>query len=500
MRLLDLQRSVHRLSFVVAVASLFSACSTDPSSPATLRLSVTTTGANQDSDGYVYSLDGNPPALLGQNASVTVSGLDAGVHQLVINGVADNCTLDGELTRSIALRGGDTTEVELAVACVAIPSPAALQITTTTSGEPDPDGYTYSLDGNAAATIGSNASVTLTGLTPGTHQLVIGGLASTCTLAGGTTQSVTLSEGAITQLQLAVTCQGTFPTVVATVPLTGNPYGVAVSPAGVIYAALIGNTSLARGDLASRTFTSSVEVGLTPPHVVFNPAGTTAYATLQTGQGLAVVDVATNALITTVSLSSDGFNLAVAPDGQRVYVTTADGTLYVIDPATNAVVTTLAVGVAANGLAFSPDASVLYVSSRDAGTVVAVDRQTNAITRTYTLGGMPQRLAVAPDGSELYVANEISGLDVVNVASGAVTSVSFGTAAYGLGLTPDGALLYVLLPELGQVRILDRASRAPVKTLLVGGVPRNVTFAADGRTALVANEQAIVFIGDPPPP
>jgi YVTN family beta-propeller protein len=102
--------------------------------------------------------------------------------------------------------------------------------------------------------------------------------------------------------------------------------------------------------------------------------------------------------------------------------------------------------------------------------------------------------ATTPDGSELYVANEASGLDVVNVVSGAVTSYGFGTAGYGLGLTPDGAQLYVLLPDAGEVRVLERATRLPVKTILVGGRPRNVAFAVNGRTALVANEQAVVFI------
>ena len=247
------------------------------------------------------------------------------------------------------------------------------------------------------------------------------------------------------------------PTIVATVPLQAAPYGVAVSASGLIYAAQIGGSTLARGNLATKSFVSTVTVGLQPPHVVLNPAGTTAYATLQAGQGLAVVDVATNALTTVVPLASDGFNLIVAPDGQRVYATTADGTLYVVDAATNTVVTTLAVGAAANGLAFSRNGTVLYVSSRDAGTVVAIDPLANSITRTYTLGGMPQRLAVSPDGNELYVANEVSGLDLVNVASGAVTSISFGTPAYGLGLTPDGTRLYVLLPQAGEVRILDRA-------------------------------------------
>jgi YVTN family beta-propeller protein len=278
------------------------------------------------------------------------------------------------------------------------------------------------------------------------------------------------------------------------VTLEGAPYGVAVSSDGTAYAALIGGSTLIRGDVATMTFGSPVEVGLTPPHVAFNPAGTVVFATLQTGRGLAVVDATTNALVTTVPLASDGLNLLVGPDGRHVYVTTADGTLYIVDAATYEVETTVAVGAAANGLAFGPGGGVLYVSSRDAGTVVATDPETNAITRTYPIGGMPQRLAVSPDGGKLYVANELHGLDVVNVASGDVTEVSFGTSGYGLGLTPNGAQLYVLLAEAGELRILERESRTTLKTITVGGRPRNVAFTEDGRTALVTNEEAVVFI------
>ena len=483
---------VPRFGAWALVATLLCSCSSSgPSAPASLRLSATTTGGDADPDGYTYSLDGGAAAVLGPNGSVTVNGLNPGGHQLDVGGVASNCVLLGGATRTIVLVQGDTTEIVLTINCQG--PPTLNLIIATTGGDPDFDGYTYALDGGAPVLIGPNTQVTVTGLSLGTHQLVIGDVAPNCTLAGGTTRTLTLTANAPLDVQLSVTCQGSSPTIVGSVSLAAQPYGVAVSGAGVIYAAQIGGSTLARGDLATRSFGSSVSVGTEPPHVVFNPAGTTAYATLQTGRGLTVVDVATNTLTTTVPLASDGFNLIVAPDGQRVYVTTADGTLYTVNAATNAVITTLAVGVAANGLAFSPDGNLLYVSSRDAGTVVAINPATNTITRTYTLGGMPQRLAVAPDGTELYVANEFSGLDVVNVATGAVTSTSFGTAGYGLGLTPDGIHLYVLLPQAGEVRVLDRVSRALIKRLFVDGVPRNVTFASDG-TALVANEAAIVFI------
>ena len=484
---LDAARKTTACLILVLLASC---SSSGPGDPATLRLGVVTTGSNPDPDGYTYALDGGAAVPMATNDVVVVAGLNPGPHDLTIDGVAGNCSVAGGASHSITLFQSDTTDILLTVSCG---EASSIRLTTVTSGgDPDLDGYTYSIDGSAPAVIGSNASVTV-GVAPGSHALEINGVAGNCSLTGGGSRTVTVAQNATADVTLIVTCVGTSPTVIATTSLPGSPYGVAVSAAGVIYAAQIGSNTLARGDLSTKSFTGSVVVGSTPPHVVFNPAGTTAYATLQTGQGLAVVDVASNTLTTTVPLASDGFNLIVAPDGQRVYVTTADGTLYVVDAAADTVITTLAVGAAANGLAFSPDGSILYVSSRDAGTVVAVDVSTDAITQTFTPGGMPQRLAVAPDGSELYVANEPNGLDVSDVASGTVSSVSFGTAGYGLGLTPDGTQLYVLLPQAGEVRVLNRATRAPVKTISVGGTPRNVVFASDG-TALVANEQAIVFI------
>src|SRR5215211_3706923 len=108
-----------RLCAAILVFSLSSSCSSGPSDPAALRLIATTAGPSADPDGYTYSLDGNPTAPLGPNETVTLTGLNPGVHDLVLGGVASNCTLSGGLTRSVALSEGDTTEIPLTVNCQA---------------------------------------------------------------------------------------------------------------------------------------------------------------------------------------------------------------------------------------------------------------------------------------------------------------------------------------------------------------------------------------------
>jgi hypothetical protein len=82
-----------------------------------MRLSLTTTGSGLDPDGYTYALDGNAPGAVGPNESITVTGLDAGQHDLVIGGIAPNCTLAGGTARTIALVQADTTDIVLTVTC-----------------------------------------------------------------------------------------------------------------------------------------------------------------------------------------------------------------------------------------------------------------------------------------------------------------------------------------------------------------------------------------------
>jgi YVTN family beta-propeller protein len=307
------------------------------------------------------------------------------------------------------------------------------------------------------------------------------------------------APGGGTSAALSFTIEAALPpgTTLELLALGGTPHGVAVAPDGTICVSQITSNSITCGTVTptGQAWARTIPVGNVPAHVALNPAGTRAYTANQESSSVSVVDVAAGTVTATIPLSDGGFNLLVSPDGSRLYVTTASGTLHVIDTGTNQVVTTFAVGPAANGLAFDSTAGVLYVSARDANTVTAIDAAADTVTRVYSVSGMPQRLALAPAGGTLYVANEVAGLDELDLVSGSRLSLAaVPPRAVGVAITPDGARLFVTNPPGGLLYAVDAASRSRLYQVAMGR-PRNVAFTRDGTTAIVTDEAgSVAFI------
>lgn len=185
--------------------------------------------------------------------------------------------------------------------------------------------------------------------------------------------------------------------------------------------------------------------------------------------------------------------VAVSPDGGRIYVTANTDSLFILDGSSHTVLTTLPVQGAPNGIAFHPATARVYVSAFVGGTVTEIEA--SSVLRTIWVGGAPQGLALSPNGNDLFVANEAGPLQIVDLSSGNVTVLS-GVAenGFGLGQSPDGAVLYVSIPSAGKVVVVDRASRQVKHTIEVGGRPRRIGFDRSGSTAVVANEAGWVDI------
>lgn len=278
--------------------------------------------------------------------------------------------------------------------------------------------------------------------------------------------------------------------------LPGEPYGIAISPGGDVLVAQVLAGVVSRYRLPDTVPSASLISGLQPVHVAIDATGTQAYVVNQAGQALHVVSLRPFGVVDSLPLTNDGFNIAVGPSGARVYVTTGDGRVYVVNTPSVAIVDSMRVGSAANGLAFSPSGDRLYISSRDSGTVTVFDTQSDLPVDTIVTTGAPQRLAMSQDGTTLFAANESYGINVISLPAGTLQpNIPLDGSGYGLGLTPDGKQLYATNPLSGRIFIVDVASRQVVKTLTVGGAPRNVSFGRDGQIAVVTDGSGrVVFI------
>lgn len=285
---------------------------------------------------------------------------------------------------------------------------------------------------------------------------------------------------------------GTHPagTLFARTVLSGRPFGVAVGATGVVYVTRLDADSLARFDLPDTSLRAGVLVGAVPTDVAFGPTGATAFVANQASGSLGIVSTGTDTQIAAVPLGAgDPFKVLVSPSGDRVYVGTNAGVVVAVNPGTQAVVRTTPVGSDPNGLAFHPDGRHLYVSNYSSGSVSELLTDSASWLRSLQVGGTPQGIAVSRDGAELWVANGFGFVSVLDRFTGARTdSLPLTYDGFALAITPDGKQVYVGMRSAGMVRVYDRATRAVVKDIATGGVPRRIAFSADGTWAVIANE------------
>jgi len=212
-------RTVSLIAGLVAATTFSVSCTAPPPPPTTGDLTVTTgtSGSNIDADGYTVTVDGGASQAIGTNGSVTFSGLAAASHTVVLSGVASNCSVSGGTSRTVSVPAGGTASTSFSVSCTAPPPQTGnLTVTTSTTGSNlDPDGYTATVDGGASQSVGTNGSVTFTGLSAGSHSVALSGVAANCSVSGANPQTVTVPSGGTVTASFAVSCA-------APPPQTGN--------------------------------------------------------------------------------------------------------------------------------------------------------------------------------------------------------------------------------------------------------------------------------------
>jgi YVTN family beta-propeller protein len=210
--------------------------------------------------------------------------------------------------------------------------------------------------------------------------------------------------------------------------------------------------------------------------VVVSPDGGTAYVgSAYGGQSVYVVNTNTGQVIDTIDFPlgevyNGTWDLAMSPDGSKVYVALGDSSVAVVDTTTNEVVSTTPVSFFDGDMELSPDGSLLY------GTTVQVIHTATMSSaypgdyiNTSESRGYWTQLAVSPDGKRLYQTDVDGYLLVVDTDPAHTTTyhtqiatITIPAGARDVALSPDGTRAYVTAWDGRTVTVVDTASNAVV--------------------------------------
>lgn len=181
-------------------------------------------------------------------------------------------------------------------------------------------------------------------------------------------------------------------------------------------------------------------------------------------------------------------HLSVDIKGRRIFLAALEkNTIEVVDLKAGAVSHSLAGFQKPQGVLFLSPISRLFVASGQDGSVKTFDGAALAPGRTVTVSLGADAIGYDPRRNEIYVGS--GGADA-GKDRGDLTVFDAATLRQAAALTTDahaggsvaernGGRMFVLVPEKGQVVVLDRDTHAPLATWTVPDIQKDVAIALD---------------------
>ena len=308
---------------------------------------------------------------------------------------------------------------------------------------------------------------------------------------------------AVSALLVAMPSSATADTVVRTIPVATGPAVLATTPDGSTVVVFDGANQLSVIDVASGAQTTPVTLGAAAYNIAISPDGATAVVPATYG-GLWFVQTATGEVIGTSSLGYV-FDVAFSPDGTQVYVTTGSTVVNVVDVATHAVVRSITAPFGAYGIALSADGANLLLTSPFPSLLAVSDAATGATLNQIAVASLPTDVIVSPDGTRAYLTSLVTGaVESVELGVGTATIVNVGGAGpvSGAAIAPDGTSLYLARGFDNMVSVVDTTTNTALAPVNTGVNTQGVAIAADGATVFTGDAELnnlLVIAVDRPP-
>ncbi|MBN8821326.1 MULTISPECIES: beta-propeller fold lactonase family protein [unclassified Spirosoma] len=256
-------------------------------------------------------------------------------------------------------------------------------------------------------------------------------------------------------------------TILTSIEIGHDPFGVAISPDGSrVYVTNSQSNNVSVINTTNNTVIATVQVGASPSGICITPDGHWVYVSNRESNTLSVISASTNTVHATIPVQKDPLGISVSPEGNRIYVASSFKGVSVIDVATNQVITTISIGYPI-GVSVSPDGKRVYATSVSESAVKVIDAATNTIMASIPVGDIPYGISVSPDGSRVYVSNEL--LNTVSVidalASAVIATIPVGLRPNGISVSPDGKRVYVINSLGFSMSIIDAAANTVIEKI-----------------------------------
>jgi YVTN family beta-propeller protein len=253
-----------------------------------------------------------------------------------------------------------------------------------------------------------------------------------------------------------------------------EPFAVAVSASGArayVSTSSAACDSILAFDMDANQVVAAHPVAHSVTDLAISPDGTRVYAsrTAANGADVAILDTATgteDSIGIAARAGTTAQCVRVSPDGHRVYVA-ANGPfaaeLVVIDTHSHRVTDTIEIGSPIRDIALSADGATAYVGScgPDFGAVLdVVDTRTGAVANTYKIGeiaGWLTQLAVSRDGRRAYLVGDHNVTVLSTSTHDVLGSIVVGAQPSCVTESPEGHRLYIA-DHAGAITVLTTAS------------------------------------------
>lgn len=412
---------------------------------------------------------------------------------LVVTDTADRTV------RVVALSRGNT-------APVANGNPAATEVNPTTGTvtgvvnikdwDDDPLTYSYAQPASGTLTVSASGVYTYTPNAAARQQAATGGPTTATFTVRGTDPLLTYKDASVT-VPITPATQPTTPGSVTPIGVGNYPVGVAVS-GNQVYVANTWDSTVSVYNTTTHQ-TTTIPVGYAPTRVAAAPNGGKVY--VANYDSVSEIDTATNQVTATIYVPNECsecyagvYDVAVSPDGSRVYAAVIDGTISVIDTNTKAVVSTSQVGFWDGDIEITPDGRRLYsATGYGSDSVSWVDTQTMTVAhipvgpqwnldsmRSETTYGT-SNLAVSPDGKRTYVTTR-----VLTVERGV------GGQTNGWFISDSQGRNWLVTGEYASVSVIDSdptssTYNTEIARITVPNGASDVAFSPDGQRAYVTH-------------